>query len=393
MRGERATLGKSLIDVQRELKIKATYIAAIENADPSAFDTPGFIAGYVRSYARYLGLDPEWAWETFCREAGFEQPHGLSAKASSPRPPRRTGLEALGDPNASFVPRKESALEQIELRAVGSLAVLILLIAGVGYGAWSVLQEVQRVDLAPVDQAPGVVAELDPLPATAPDAASAEALDGPSAGLGQPGPDALDRLYRPPALDVPVLVARDGPIAAVEPGSVGALADYIGPGLRQQMAAAPGTGPGTGEVQGPPEPPAPQVVAADAPELEIIAVRPAWVRITAADGTVLLEKILEPGERWEVPATEEPPLLRAGNSGAVYFAVNGQTYGPAAPGAQVVKDVALAPVQVTGAFALADATADPDLAAFAVADAASAAARAIDGTAEADPATGAAATE
>ncbi|HBD90429.1 MAG TPA: DUF4115 domain-containing protein, partial [Gemmobacter sp.] len=27
MRGERATLGKSLLDVQRELKIKATYIA------------------------------------------------------------------------------------------------------------------------------------------------------------------------------------------------------------------------------------------------------------------------------------------------------------------------------------------------------------------------------
>ena len=30
MRGERATMGKSLLDVQRELKIKATYIAAIE---------------------------------------------------------------------------------------------------------------------------------------------------------------------------------------------------------------------------------------------------------------------------------------------------------------------------------------------------------------------------
>ena len=68
MRGERATMGKSLLDVQRELKIKATYIAAIENTDPSAFDTPGFIAGYVRSYARYLGLDPEWAFKTFCEE-------------------------------------------------------------------------------------------------------------------------------------------------------------------------------------------------------------------------------------------------------------------------------------------------------------------------------------
>ncbi len=61
MRGERATMGKTLLDVQRELKIKAAYIAAIENADPSAFETPGFIAGYVRSYARYLGMDPEWA--------------------------------------------------------------------------------------------------------------------------------------------------------------------------------------------------------------------------------------------------------------------------------------------------------------------------------------------
>ncbi|KKK59560.1 hypothetical protein LCGC14_3033160, partial [marine sediment metagenome] len=49
MRGERATLGKSLLDVQRELRIKASYIAAIENCDPGAFDTPGFIAGYVRS--------------------------------------------------------------------------------------------------------------------------------------------------------------------------------------------------------------------------------------------------------------------------------------------------------------------------------------------------------
>ena len=41
MRGERATMGKSLLDVQRELRIKATYISAIENCDPSAFQTPG----------------------------------------------------------------------------------------------------------------------------------------------------------------------------------------------------------------------------------------------------------------------------------------------------------------------------------------------------------------
>src|SRR6056297_3694951 len=82
MRGERATMGKSLLDVQRELRIKASYIAAIENADPDAFDTPGFIAGYVRSYARYLNMDPDKTFETFCEESGFAVAHGMSSEAS-----------------------------------------------------------------------------------------------------------------------------------------------------------------------------------------------------------------------------------------------------------------------------------------------------------------------
>ena len=71
MRGERATLGKSLLDVQRDLKIKASYIAAIENADVTAFETQGFVAGYVRSYARYLGMEPDATFARFCREANF----------------------------------------------------------------------------------------------------------------------------------------------------------------------------------------------------------------------------------------------------------------------------------------------------------------------------------
>ena len=39
--------------------------------------------------------------------------------------------------------------------------------------------------------------------------------------------EALDRLYRPQALDLPVLVARDGPISAVDPNAVGALASLV----------------------------------------------------------------------------------------------------------------------------------------------------------------------
>jgi len=71
MRGERATLGKSLLDIQRELRIKSNYIAAIEHADPSVFEAAGFIAGYVRTYARYLNIDPDWAFKRFCADEQY----------------------------------------------------------------------------------------------------------------------------------------------------------------------------------------------------------------------------------------------------------------------------------------------------------------------------------
>ena len=105
-----------------------------------------------------------------------------------------------------------------------------------------------------------------------------------------------------------------------------------------------------------------RTLAEDAPQLELLAARPAWVRVTTADGTVLLEKIMDAGERFALPKLEEAPRLRTGNSGAVYFAVNGQTYGPAAPGPQVVKNIELAPDTLSEKFALADLDADPELA-------------------------------
>jgi cytoskeletal protein RodZ len=358
MRGERATLSKSLLDVQRELRIKASYIAAIENCDIAAFDTPGFVAGYVRSYARYLGLDPDWAFARFCREANFTVAHGMSAAASGPQiasTRKKIYDEPLANPNASFVPRREAMFSGIQPAAIGSIMVLVLLISGIGYGGWSVLQEVQRVQLAPVDQAPGVVAELDPLAAAGVTAAQQSDPGGammaalPSQDV-QPDPEALNRLYRPQTLDVPVLVARDGPIAAIDPRLGGTMpAD----GAENQLAAA--DTPALGETPV-------QVVAPTAPAVELIAARPSWVRVQAADGTVLLEKVLDAGEHYVVPATDEAPLLRAGESGAVYFAVNGVTYGPAGPNGSVTKNIALTPVALTERYVAADPAADADLA-------------------------------
>ncbi|MDF2142675.1 helix-turn-helix domain-containing protein [Paenirhodobacter sp. CAU 1674] len=360
MRGERATLAKSLLDVQRELRIKAAYIAAIESCDVAAFETPSFIAGYVRSYARYLGLDPDWAFQRFCAEADFMPTHGMAAAASGPKPQRRPTevAEALANPNATFVPRTQAFWTKIEPRAVGSVLALALLVGGLGYGGWSVLQEVQRVQLSPVDQAPDVVAELDPLQSTQPlQIASDDALPQ------LPTPEALDRIYRPATLDVPVLIARDGPIAAIDPKQTGVLAGMPGEMTApQQIAAAE------------PEPAQPGVVrtsAADAPAVEILAVRPSWVRVQAKDGSVIFEKVMDAGERFALPKLEEPPLMRTGESGAIYFAVNGVAHGPAGARGEVTKNIELSPESLAAKYATANIDADGDLAKMvAVADAA-----------------------
>lgn len=366
MRGERATLSKSLLDVQRELRIKAAYIAAIEGCDVAAFEAPSFIPGYVRSYARYLGLDPDWAFQRFCLEADYAPTHGMAAEASGPKPQRRPAdvAEALANPNATFVPKAEAFWSKIEPRAVGSVLVLALVAGGIGYGGWTVLQEVQRVHLAPVDQAPGVVAEIDPLQSVAPlQVAQNDALPA------VPAPEALDRIYRPAALDTPVLIARDGPIAAIDPNQTGVLAGLPGvqtPAVAAQSALQSADASLAPAANGA----AVRTVAADAPEVEILAVRPSWVRIAAADGSVIFEKVMDAGERFALPKLEEPPVMRIGESGGVYFAVNGVAHGPAGARGEVTKGIVLSPEALDQKYAVADLGADSDLAKMvAVADA------------------------
>ncbi|WP_179379435.1 helix-turn-helix domain-containing protein [Jannaschia marina] len=392
MRGERATLGKSLMDVQRELRIKASYIAAIENADLSAFDSLSFVAGYVRSYARYLEMDPEIVFARFCEESGFG---GFSAlkpmeseasrrKAMFDQPvPKARGL-AIGrgaqkaakapvqpvDPilgaGNPFANKATPVFAGFEPGALGSIAVLVALVAGLGYGGWTVVQEIQRVQVAPVEQEPELVAELDPLQPNTPQLEAPE-----TTGVSAPSQDALARLYRPQALDAPILTARDAPISTITPGSFGALASAEPAGLSGpdanpeainasvNTALAEALGNATpGEI---PAPSTPRVLAEAPDAVVLVAVRSAWVRVRSAEGDTLFEKVLEPGETYEVPVAEAPATLRTGNSGAIYMSVAGQTYGPVAPGPQVA-NAEITAATVVESYEVADLDGDSDLA-------------------------------
>lgn len=353
MRGERATMGKSLLDVQRELRIKAAYIAAIENSDPSAFDTPGFIAGYVRSYARYLNMDPDIAFATFCDESGFATAHGMSAEASAAKPAREAvaagnrGSDIFSGSRTPFIPAGDAVFNKIEPAAIGSILVLFALICGLGYGGWSVLQEVQRVQFAPVEQTPVVVSEVDPLAGVGLPDASLQ--DVPSFAAAAPSPEALDRLYRPAPLDVPVLVARDAPISTLAPGELSTIAPITGVDAALAEAVA--------NV----EDLSVQVNEAPIPAVVLVATADAWLRVRAADGSIIFEATMVKGDTFELPVTEAAPTLRVGNSGAVYFAVNGTHYGPAGASGQVTSNLALSVDNLTAEFNVANLDANEEL--------------------------------
>lgn len=334
LRGERATAGKSLDDVQAEIKIGVKYIAAIEDGDLSAFDTPGFIAGYVRSYARYLNLDGDKAYIQFCQETGFNtgKPKAFSKKRTNDYA-KQNGIfsnAAYRNPNkitmGPITLPTQRWYEQVSFSAIGSLMVLLMLVAALGYGGWKVVQEVQRVQFAPVNEVPGVTSDISVL-------ADGGTLNDAGPVLGQTTSAevatgsvvSLDQLYRPQEFDLPSVIARDGPIATINPESAGSYNQNLG---QIVPASVQSGGPVAIAEQGP-------------PSLDVVALRPAWVRIYLPDSSVLFEKILNAGERYRLPAGLQGIMLKAGNSGAVYIMIGEKTFGPIGAKGSVVREVSL----------------------------------------------------
>jgi hypothetical protein len=268
----------------------------------------------------------------------------MSAEASVVKKPSRedrltriAGGDIFAKPNMPFAPTGETLMSRVEPGALGSVAVLLGLIGAISFGGYSVLQEVQRVQVAPVDQTPVVLADLDPLNGAAIVSPTTENTNSVAPQvLDSPRANALDRLYRPQALDVPVLVARDAPIANIDSRSYGNFLSPVSPaddsiliaGIEGALAEANGLA-------------IPQVVEGPAPALQMVAAYPSWVRVRSADGTVIYEAIMEKGDTWTVPATVEPATLRTGESGAIYFAMAGDCYGPAGDAGSVTSNLPL----------------------------------------------------
>ena len=348
LRGERATLGKSLLEVQNELKIKACYISAIENCDPLAFDTPGFVAGYVRSYARYLNLEPDEVFTKFCSESGFATVHGMSDKASSIKANSNSvllpsenfidGEELFRKSPTAILDSSANTFDKIEPGAIGSLAALICVVCGIGYGGLTLFNQIQTVEISPSEASPIVLSELSSV------ILREENIDSLKTNLARS--EQLDRLYRPQALEVPVLTARDAPISTLDPS----FSNNFGIEEKLNISEIVTNGSETGITEKllnkGLEETSIQVVQELPPSIAVLVAENAWVQITAADGTVIYENIMLPGEEFVLPQLEIPPKLRAGMSGYVYFSVNGELFGPVGSGTSVRKNVELSATNI-----------------------------------------------
>jgi cytoskeletal protein RodZ len=360
LRGERASLGKSLLDVQRDLRIKAAHIDAIENANPGSIPHAGYVTGYVRAYARYLGLDEEAVLRRFIEESGFAAPAVVSRVPASAGATRstlpRSDLDAvIAGSKLAAVSRTESFNGEIgaTLRGMGSLAVLLAVVGGLGYGGWALLQNIQRVEFSPLPEAPAAVASTPDL-----DQIGRIARAGISTA---PMLDArgLEAVYAAQEVEPPRLDLRDGPISVIDPRRAGVYAAIDGAGQPQVSGdvasgpAAPAPDPVADAGGGDGEPP--ETVQVAVPGVVLTATNDAWVRVRDRSGATVFEAILKNGQRWTVPAGASGLTLRAGNAGAVFVEIDGIRHGPLGRPGAVASNVSLEADALRQGYARIDA--------------------------------------
>ncbi len=393
LRGERATLGKSLLQVQKDLKIKAAYISAIENCDLDAFPNKGFVAGYIRSYARYLNLNPEEIYERFCTESGFSSQDGSRRLDSADRYKNRGlkdyNIETQLDWKPSYVGLKEvdSSLFSRSYWFFWPFLVAFLILFGISFGAWKVLIDIQKLKIVPADNLPMIMSEMN--------LQSSEVLSENKLYRYQFNRKEFEaneyKVSESSKLVAPKVSYRDGPIMNLQIEDIGVLgtnstklnrslplvSSSVG-STREVLinkfdfGSVPEFGVAvsakTGEADLKSEQWANSKIALDYQALDqgtlelnktngavakqsettlnIFAVNPSWIRIKDEGRRVVVEKILKAGEVLEIKNNWFNGNLRAGNAKDLFFSLNGVTYGPVSEKRKVIKNFKIDPQNI-----------------------------------------------
>src|SRR5579863_391957 len=168
-RAAREARGLSLSDVAEQIRIRSVYLAAIEEENWNAIGARVYIRGFLRTYARFLGMDPEEAVAAFNRtQPGMASGPGLPAAEP-----------AASDPAA----RRGSLLVWV------AAAVAVLLIAFVVYNEVTMRRGAATANVSQAGAEPSPTAA-----GSAAATASPGAQPTPAASAAGAGPDAAKTL-------------------------------------------------------------------------------------------------------------------------------------------------------------------------------------------------------
>ena len=140
LRDQREARGLGLSEIEKSLRIRRTYLEAIEEGRFDKLPGAAYIPAFLRAYAAHVGLDPEKVLTAY--------------HLSGPVPIKRPVTLPADFPI-------------VEKRAPIGLAVLtVLLVVGAGYAAWHYLPREQAVVAEKVPPVPDRLLASRPAPSS-----------------------------------------------------------------------------------------------------------------------------------------------------------------------------------------------------------------------------------
>lgn len=307
LRRQRELRGVSLEEISQSTKIGTRLLRALEDEQFERLPGGIFNKGFIRAYARYLGIDEDAAVAEYLEVAGHDGPDvRVIAEQSSPERFRRNDRDvvpAVGGGSSPLV----------------SLLVIVVVIIGAASG-WQVYKERQRTRWQQAATS-RVSASSAPALASQPAATQKNGSNQGSSGL-RPANEAQGKaIATNPSTEISELqpVERSESRQPTKPAPNGAIASPrpAQPSATQDQAAVPSAQDNT-------------LIAAANPvdsggtpfEVIVRAKDRAWVSIKS-DGKLMVRGVIKPPDIKTIRATDEV-VLWTGNAGDVEVSFNGK---------------------------------------------------------------------
>jgi cytoskeleton protein RodZ len=285
LKAARRALGWELPQLASSLRIRQSYLEAIETGRIA--DLPGttYALGFVRAYAAALGLPGEEMARRFRAEA-----EGVNGKPTLhfPAPVPRRGVPA------------------------GALMLLGLIILGGAYAGWYWVTEHRATPAETVPPIPDRLATITQKPAPSPQIASILPSTAPPTAAQNPS--------------IAPVVPSAAPLGAARgagPGHQDAVSPQppVSPALAQAKPLA--QAPDAIKAATPAAVPAADAAPPAGTRIVVTTSADAWVTVKQPNGPPVLNKMMHAGESWAAPADKAGLMLTTGNAAATVITVDG----------------------------------------------------------------------